>query len=91
MLALVAAPAIVRATSLMPVSVMPDEEILVQLANRNKLLTIHQITREAVRMFVNTNAFIQNINRQVAAEYVSPSLLLRIATEDTFRPVLSPV
>lgn len=30
----------------------------------NSLLTINMITREAVRLFKNTNAFMQNINRQ---------------------------
>jgi hypothetical protein len=30
----------------------------------NSLLTINMITREAIRLFINTNAFIQNIDRQ---------------------------
>ena len=35
----------------------------------NPLLTISQITKEAVRLFRNTNAFIQNINRQYDNQY----------------------
>lgn len=30
----------------------------------NSLLTTSKITREAVRLFVNSNAFLQNVNRQ---------------------------
>lgn len=35
----------------------------------NNLLTISMITREAIELFVNTNAFIKNINRQYDAEF----------------------
>lgn len=33
----------------------------------NSLLTTSMITREAVRLFVNSNLFIQNIDRQLTA------------------------
>ena len=64
LLALAAAPAIVRASSLMPISVMPDEEVLQQLASRNNLLTIDMITREAVRLWKNSNEFLENLDAQ---------------------------
>ncbi len=35
----------------------------------NSLLTINQITREAVEIFVNSNAFIKNIDRQFDEEF----------------------
>jgi len=35
----------------------------------NNLLTISQITREAVPLFINTNAFIKNLNRQYDSEF----------------------
>ena len=62
LLALVAAPTVVRAASLMPVSVMPDEVVLEQLARRRSLLTINEITCEAIRLWANNNVFIQNLN-----------------------------
>ena len=65
---LVAAPAIVRATSLMPVRVLPSEEVLnglyideVYPVTESSLLTIQQITREAVRRWKSPNLFMQNI------------------------------
>lgn len=35
----------------------------------NSLLTISMITRQAVRLFRNSNAFIQNINKQYSSEF----------------------
>jgi hypothetical protein len=35
----------------------------------NDLLTISQITREAIPLFVNSNAFIKNLNRQYDSEF----------------------
>jgi len=49
-----AAPAIVQASSLMPVRGVP-------LYGRNNLLTIDMITREAVELFANSNAFLKNL------------------------------
>lgn len=59
---LLAAPAIVRAEILMPV-----RGIIVP--TRNSLLTIEMITREAIKLFVSSNAFIQNIDRAYADHY----------------------
>lgn len=56
------APAIVRASSLM--SIVPWEEETVVLHSRNSLLTINMITREAVRLFKNSNQFLANVNYQ---------------------------
>jgi len=72
LLALVAAPAVVRAASLMPVRVMPDEEVLVQLARRNSLVTLNQITREAMRLFNSSNAFIESLNKHYDDSFAAP-------------------
>jgi len=48
-----AAPAIVRVGSLMPVRLVDWDATRIY-----DPLTIHQITREAIRTFVNSNAFI---------------------------------
>jgi hypothetical protein len=37
----------------------------------NSLLTVNKITREAIRLFTNSNAFIQNINRQYNDEFAN--------------------
>lgn len=63
LISLVAAPAIVRVSSLMPVSaaaLKPEFEIYWG----NTSPTLAMITREAVELFVNSNAFLQNINDQ---------------------------
>lgn len=52
LVALVAAPAIMKVASLMPVNAA--------LQPGNNLLTLQQITREAVRLFKNSNKFIRN-------------------------------
>ena len=57
-LALLAAPAIVRAGSLMPIR----GELL--LAPRNTYLTLSMITREAVQLFRYSNDFLVSIDRQ---------------------------
>jgi hypothetical protein len=68
LLALVAAPAIVRASSLMPVKVLPPKEVLdglfvdeVYPVTENTLLTVRQITREAIRLWKNSNLYMENI------------------------------
>lgn len=58
--ALVAAPAIVKAASLMPVRSIP----LVAVDRGNTYLSINEFTREAVRLFQETNLFLENIDRQ---------------------------
>lgn len=62
--ALFAAPAIVKASSLMKVA---PTEIWRPLPHQ--LLTIDQITREAVERFVNSNEAIKEMNRQYEADY----------------------
>lgn len=59
---LFAAPAIIKIAKLMPISV-PEEEILI-LPKCNGLLTINMITRESIRLWKNSNAFLQNIDKQ---------------------------
>jgi hypothetical protein len=55
---LLAAPAVVRVSSLMPIR---GEPLWVPT---NSLLTINMITREAVKLWNNSNKFIQVIDRQ---------------------------
>jgi len=59
--ALVAAPAIVRFESIMPVTT--------RIYRGNALLTIDQITRQAVRLFNNRNKFLENIDYNSAFAY----------------------
>ena len=85
----------------MPVSVMLDEEVLQQLASGNSLLTIQMITREAVRLWKNSNKFLENIDAQYDDVFARPhakigtSLRIRpsheIAASLLSCPVLSPV
>jgi hypothetical protein len=63
--ALLAAPAIVRVSSLMPIS--PQDEIFIDLipppgvvGNGSCLLTVQMITREAIRLWAQNNAFIRD-------------------------------
>jgi len=57
----------------------------------NSLLTIDMITREAVRLFRNSNAFIQNINRQYDDQYardgakIGTTLRIRLPNDYTVR------
>jgi len=68
--ALIAAPAIVRVSSLMPVrgweETLSSEEIIREAYGRlpNSLLTINAITREAVALFKRSNAFLVQIDRE---------------------------
>src|SRR5260221_13928011 len=57
------APAIVRAASLMPVKTILWEPPVFQQPS-NHLLTIQEITREAVQRFKQTNAFIEVMRAQ---------------------------
>lgn len=80
--ALVAAPAVVKVESLMPVRGVP-------LYSARNLLTVDMITREAVRLFVNSNVFIQSINRQYNEEFgvegAKIGTTLRIRLPNDFR------
>lgn len=89
LVAFAAAPAIVRAESLMPVRTeiirpsvgkflrirLPNDFIISDgpglglTSSGNSLLSINLITREAVRLFQNSNAFIQFINRDFEREF----------------------
>lgn len=63
----------------------------------NQLLTISAITREAIELFVNSNAFIKNIDRQYDAEFgkagekIGSQLRIRLPNDYTVRhgPALS--
>lgn len=69
-----AAPAIVRASSLMPISAIGLEwdgireywegEVRLIPPPRNGLLTLDQITREAIELWKNSNQFLLNIQGQ---------------------------
>jgi hypothetical protein len=57
----------------------------------NSLLTISQITREALRLFKNSNAFLQNIDRQYDGEFgragakIGSQLRIRLPNDFTVR------
>ncbi len=66
---LFAAPAIVRATSLMSVKnflIAPPEPLIVPT---NQLLTREMISREAVRLWRASNSFLHNVDRQYAEAF----------------------
>jgi hypothetical protein len=74
----VCAPAIVRASSIMPVkalSLVQEGPVIaypmlgVKPEWANSLLTISMITREAIKLFENSNEFIRNIDRQYDEEF----------------------
>lgn len=89
-LAVVSAPAIVRVESLMalpkPEILIPQVETAVEYALRtNPLLTMEQITREAVTLFRNSNAFLMQLDNEYARDFefmqgeqwLSPQLKIR--------------
>lgn len=61
-----AAPAVVKAASLMPVrSMVPEPEgVFISPPRGNSYLSINEIAREAVRLFEETNLFLKKIDRQ---------------------------
>lgn len=68
---LVAAPAVIRLGGLMPIrpqvigwDLAQGEDVTVLVWRRNELLPISIITRENIRLWKNSNEFIQNIDRQ---------------------------
>lgn len=81
LVALVAAPAIVRVESLMalpaPAKIITPEPILwligepsvERISGGNGLWTIDQITREAVSLFRNSNAFIRSLDMQYDEQF----------------------
>lgn len=67
LLGLISAPAIVRAASLMPIHQIDPggmETTIEAIYDRNSLLTINMITKEAVKLWKNSNQFIEQIDRQ---------------------------
>lgn len=62
-----AAPAIVKASSLMPVKA----DIILPVYRSNNLLTVQMITRESIRLFTESNAFLRHINEQYEKEFAS--------------------
>ncbi len=60
-------------------------------AMANSLLTLNAITREAIRLFINTNAFIRNLDRQyddqfaVAGAKIGTTLRIRLPNDYTVR------
>lgn len=102
--ALVAAPAIVRVENLMvlpaPTKILLPEglvafnpvETAAAYAVRNNLLTIDMITREAVRLFQNSNAFIKAIDRQYEEQFavqgarIGSQLKIKLPVHQVWRP-----
>lgn len=73
-----AAPAIVHATNIMSIKapglLLPGRydvspSGLSPVCSKNQLLAINQITREAVRLFRNSNKFIQAIDREYEKDF----------------------
>lgn len=62
-LALGAAPAIVRADSLMRI-IVPTTEEVVAIVGGNRILTIQMITAEALRILHENMQFVQNVNTE---------------------------
>lgn len=63
-LAALAAPAIVRATSLMPIKAFEPELqqfVVTAIENRGNLLAIDKITREAVKLWQESNVFLSGM------------------------------
>lgn len=99
---LIAAPAVVKAVSLMPVKQVPippprfmtladyERDIL----RPNTLLIINQITREAFKLFANTNRILQGIDSQYANEFLRTGErvghTLRVRLPNDFVPLRLP-
>src|ERR1700730_12826133 len=82
---LFAAPAIVRAASLMPVKALAEGQLVTRLdvlygsfhirpewALQCDISSINQTTREADRLFTESNEFLQNINSQYDEAFAAP-------------------
>lgn len=86
--ALVAAPAIVHVSALMPLRGVP------LYARGNQLLTMEMITREAVRLFASSNAFLQNLDEQYSDEFgiagakIGTTLRIRLPNDYAMRSVV---
>lgn len=82
--ALIAAPAIVRAASLMPIGVFGEEEVayvpLQFEPGSNTLLPMRMITREAIRLWKNSNEFVAQIDREyaIAGDQIGKQLRIKL-------------
>jgi hypothetical protein len=65
---LIVAPAIVRVESLMPVSNRIIAPVILE-PNLNSLLSIREITIEAIKLFKNSNIFLEKIDREYDARF----------------------
>lgn len=83
--AVLAAPALAPVTAKI-VAMLPEPAVAWE--QRNRLLTIDMITREAIKLFRNSNAFLKNIDRQFEEEFsksgprISAQLRIRLPDED---------
>lgn len=91
-----AAPAIVQATNIMPVKVMPDVLTLDEYFDRvmsPNLLTLQMIVHEAVRQFQNTNAYLSKDWDRVFADgppaHVGTQLRVRLPNDFTVKPMFA--
>lgn len=71
---LLAAPAIVKCASLMQLQGVP-------LYRGNSLLTMDMITREAVKLFKNSNAFLEQYDEAFAIVKIGDTLRIRLHSE----------
>jgi hypothetical protein len=74
--ALFAAPAIVQINNLMPIR---------GLIVPRQLLTLNEITRQAIRLFKNSNQFLVNINGQYTEMFDSDNIQLRIRLPNDYQ------
>lgn len=77
---LLAAPAIVRIATIMPVRLPPDV-----YAHTSELLTLDQINREAFRLWKNSNAFVRELDNKyddLAGQKIGASLRIRLSNEN---------
>ena len=83
-----AAPAVVRAASLMPVSAElgGDTMTLGHLARANQYLTINDISREAVKLFSESNVFLREIDSQY--ERIGDTLRIRLPNDYQVRDLV---
>jgi len=80
--ALLCAPAIVRVESLMPVKAPPAEFTLAGYTRiPNHLLTIDAITREAIKLFCQTNEILRGLDASWWPEQYTPHLRVRLPSD----------
>lgn len=75
--ALVAAPAVVKFASIMPVRTIVYGPTLAEYSG-NEFLTVNEITREAIRLFEKSNLFIQDITERQELRMAPNGDMLRI-------------